>query len=96
MLFPTVLALVSPSLASFTFNTIPRHGVEPPSGKYVVKLKGDVTSLAATDLKASLTVKPRHDYSMSTFRGFASTLTAAEKASLEASDLVRNQSSALS
>jgi subtilisin family serine protease len=88
MHFTIILALVSSSLAAPALNTIPAYDAEATSGRYIVKLKGDVTTLAATDLKASLARKPKYEYSMSTFRGFAGTFTAAEKSRLEASDLV--------
>jgi hypothetical protein len=47
-------------------------------GSYIIKLKGDVSTLAETDLKASMTG----------FRGFAGMLTEEEVDRLQASDQV--------
>jgi cerevisin len=60
------------------------------AGKWIVKLKGDVTALAENDLKASISSKPDFEYSMSGFRGFASTLSDEDLTRLQASNHVRS------
>ncbi|KAF2130368.1 cephalosporin C acetylhydrolase [Dothidotthia symphoricarpi CBS 119687] len=57
-------------------------------GKWIVKLKGDVTTSAMTSLKAMISTEPDHEYSMAGFRGFAGTLSEKELARLGASHQV--------
>jgi cerevisin len=87
MYTPVLLALVSCAFAA------PVIRVESPEaiiGKWIVKLKGDATSLAENDLKASIFSKLDFEYSMSGFRGFAGTLSDEEITRLQASDHVRS------
>jgi cerevisin len=82
-----LLALISCAFAA------PVIKVESPdaiAGKWIVKLKGDVTSFAENDLKSSIANKPDFEYSMSGFRGFAGTLSDEELTRLQASDYVRS------
>lgn len=88
MRLPTLAVFITLILAASALKTIPQHGAESTSGKYIVKLKGDVTSLAANDFKASFAIRPKPEYSMTTFTGFAGTFTAEELARIKDSDLV--------
>lgn len=61
-------------------------------GQYIVKLKHNkaVTATAAVEsIKQSLSIAPKFNYALPEFQGFAGTLSAAEVAGLQASDLVR-------
>jgi hypothetical protein len=86
MYTPLLLALLS---CAFATPVIKYQGSNAIAGKWIVKLKGDVTSLAENDLKASISIKPDFDYSMVGFRGFAGTLSDEELSRLQASDHVR-------
>ncbi|KAL6712152.1 hypothetical protein ACN47E_000029 [Coniothyrium glycines] len=56
------------------------------AGKYIVKLKGDMSIQSTDDIKASVEATPDHEYTMSGFRGWAGSLSAAEVAQLQALD----------
>ena len=84
-----LLALVSSAVAAPTPHELQQNDLVIIPNKYIIKLKEDVTALAATDLKASFSNGFSHEYEMTTFRGFAGTFTAEEKAILEASGAVR-------
>ncbi|CAO2655570.1 Nn.00g043730.m01.CDS01 [Neocucurbitaria sp. VM-36] len=58
------------------------------TGKYIVKLVGDVSTLAEDELKKSITATPDFEYSLPGFRGFAGTLSDQEVAQLQASSQV--------
>ena len=75
------IASAAPLLGVDRRNAIP--------GKWIVKMKGDIATFAADDMKATLSKKPDYDYSMPGFRGFAGTLSDEELAQLQASDQVR-------
>ncbi|KAF2830370.1 elastase-like serine protease [Ophiobolus disseminans] len=88
MLVSIVLTFVSSSFATpLTYNPHQSDITIIPD-KYIVKFRDHVSTLSANDLKVSLSNPATHEYSMSTFRGFAGTLTITEKARLEASVLV--------
>lgn len=59
------------------------------AGKYIVKLLGDVSTLAEDDLKKSISSAPDFEYSLPGFRGFAGTLSDQEVAQLQTSCRVR-------
>jgi hypothetical protein len=86
MYTPLLLALLS---CAFAAPVIRSQGSEAIAGKWIVKLKGDVTSLAENDLRASISTSPDFDYSMAGFRGFAGTLSDEELARLQDSEHVR-------
>jgi cerevisin len=87
MYTPVILAVIS---CAFAAPVIRVGSPDAIAGKWIVKLKGDVTSLAEIDLKASISNKPNFEYSMSGFRGFAGTLSDEELTRLQASDHVRS------
>ena len=58
------------------------------TGKWIVKLKGEVATLGENDLKASISSQPDHRYAIPGFRGFSSTLTNEELGRLQASEQV--------
>jgi cerevisin len=88
MYTPVLLSLIS---CAFAAPVIRVSSPDAIAGKWIVKLKGDVTSLAEIDLKASITSKPDFEYSISGFRGFAGTLSDEELMRLQASDHVRSK-----
>ena len=87
MRYSTILALVSVTIAA-PLAQVKRDDVVP--GKYIVKLKGDINTLANDELKASISATPDFEYSLPGFRGFASTLSDEELAKLQASNQVRH------
>ncbi|KAH7384572.1 peptidase S8/S53 domain-containing protein [Pyrenochaeta sp. MPI-SDFR-AT-0127] len=58
------------------------------AGKYIVKLKGDVSTFAEDELKKSISTAPDFEYSLPGFRGFAGTLSDQELAELQVSSQV--------
>ncbi|KAL7775283.1 hypothetical protein CFE70_006201 [Pyrenophora teres f. teres 0-1] len=56
------------------------------AGKWIVKMKGDVATLAEDDLTASISSQPDYRYAMSGFRGFSGTLTSEELSRLQTSE----------
>ncbi|CAE7179966.1 hypothetical protein PTNB85_02541 [Pyrenophora teres f. teres] len=58
------------------------------AGKWIVKMKGDVATLAEDDLTASISSQPDYRYAMSGFRGFSGTLTSEELSRLQTSEHV--------
>ena len=85
MLVPLWLALLS---GAFAAPLIKARG-NAISGKYIVKLKGDVSTQGDDDLMSFFAATPDHTYSITGFRGFASSLSADEVAKLQAADQVR-------
>lgn len=59
------------------------------TGKWILKMKGEVATLAEDDLKASISIQPDHHYTMPGFRGFSGTLNGEELSRLQASEHVR-------
>lgn len=57
-------------------------------GKFIVKLVGDISTFAETELKNSLASIPDHEYTIPGFRGFAGSLSSEEVAQLQASSQV--------
>lgn len=57
-------------------------------GKFIVKLVGDISTFAETELKNSLASTPDHEYTIPGFRGFAGSLSSGEVAQLQASSQV--------
>jgi hypothetical protein len=85
MYAPLLFALLSCAIAA---PVIELKDSDLIAGKWIVKLKGDVTSFAENELKASISTKPDFDYSMTGFRGFAGTLSDEELTLLQASEHV--------
>lgn len=83
-----LLAVISTTLAAPTTKGTRQSDTRVNPDRYIVKLKGDTSTLAANDLKASLSKFPEYDYSMTGFRGFAGNFTDEEVARLQASDQV--------
>ena len=67
---------------------IPRDDTLIP-GKYIVKFKGELSTTAIDDVKASIAETPDFTYSFGGFNGFAGTLSEEELANLQANDAVR-------
>lgn len=57
-------------------------------GKYIVKFKGELSTTAIEEAKASVAETPDFTYSFSGFNGFAGTLSDEELANLQANDAV--------
>ena len=88
MHLPIWLALLP---AVFAAPLIKAKRADVIAGKYIVKLKGDMSTTSADDLKASVAATPDHEYSMSGFQGWAGSLTDDEVSRLQAEDQVRFQ-----
>ncbi|KAF1845067.1 subtilisin-like protein [Cucurbitaria berberidis CBS 394.84] len=58
------------------------------AGKYIVKLKGDVSTFAEDQLKKSISTAPDFEYTLPGFRGWAGTLSDREVTQLKASSQV--------
>jgi cerevisin len=86
MYLPVVFALVS-SVLTAPLTRI--DGADAIAGKWIVKMKGDVTSQAEDDLRSSLSTRPDYEYAMPGFRGFAGSISDEELARLQASEHVR-------
>lgn len=84
---PLWLALLS---GAFAAPLIKARKDDVIAGKYIVKLKGDVSTQSTDDLVSSIAATPDHTYSMDGFRGFASALTQDEVAKLQAADQVES------
>ncbi|KAG9193794.1 cerevisin [Alternaria panax] len=80
-----ILALLSSALAAPLSRV---DGTDAVPGKYIIKLKGDVTSQAEDDLRASISAKPDYQYAMSSFRGFAGSMSDEELTRLQVSEHV--------
>lgn len=87
MYYSTLLALVS---VTFAAPLAPVKRDDIIVGKYIVKLKGDITTSTDDELKASISTSPDFEYSLPGFRGFAGTLTNEELAQLQGSDQVNH------
>lgn len=83
----TVLLALIPAALAAPLIKVRRDDVI--AGKYIVKLLGDVSTLAENDLKKSIASAPDFEYSVPGFRGFAGTLSDKEVAKLQASSQVR-------
>ena len=59
------------------------------TGKWIVKMKGEVATLGENDLKASISSQADHCYAIPGFRGFSGTLTNEELGRLQASEHVQ-------
>lgn len=88
MLFSMFLLLALATLGASRLSTSKAIESAATSGRYIVKLRDDMSTMSVSQMKASLTNIPSHNYNMDGFRGFAGSLTAQEKQMLEASDLV--------
>ena len=86
MFIPLIFILLSSTLAAPLTKV---DGADAVPGKYIVKLKGDVTSLAEDSLTASISTKPDFRYSIPGFRGFAGSISDEELTRLQASEHVR-------
>jgi hypothetical protein len=84
----TMLFLVLLSSA-FAAPLIKVDGTDAVAGKYIVKLKGDITSQAEEDLTASIAANLDFKYTMSGFRGFAGSISDQELTRLRASEHAR-------
>ncbi|KAF1831529.1 subtilisin-like protein [Decorospora gaudefroyi] len=82
---PVLFALVACVIAAPLIRV---RSADAVTGKWIVKLKGDISSLAEEDLQTSLSTKPDFRYSMDGFRGFAGTLSDEEITRLQASDRI--------
>ncbi|KAJ4371403.1 hypothetical protein N0V83_004620 [Neocucurbitaria cava] len=80
-----LLALIPATLAALLIK-VKRD--EVIAGKYIVKLLGDVSTLAEDELKKSVSSAPDFEYSLPGFRGFAATLSDHEVAQLQTSSQV--------
>ncbi|KAF1911493.1 peptidase S8/S53 domain-containing protein [Ampelomyces quisqualis] len=88
MLFSIFLTLASVTCGASRLSSPRKVESRAISGRYIVKLRDDMGTLAVSQLKASLTTMPSHAYSMNGFTGFAGVLTAEEKRQLKTSDKV--------
>ncbi|KAJ4991918.1 subtilase [Stagonosporopsis vannaccii] len=89
MLVLTLFTLFSAAFATPLLQANKATTVIP--GQYIVKLKYKEAATAASaieSLKQSLSTAPKFNYSIPGFQGFAGTMSAAEVAELQASDLV--------
>lgn len=86
----TLLGLVAVTLAA-PLSSTERDDII--AGKYIVKLKEDISTAANEALKASIANSPDFEYMLPGFRGFAGTLSEEEVAKLESSAQVSHQPS---
>jgi hypothetical protein len=91
MLLIFFFALPSVALAFPSIGRLRQAESSPSPGKYIVKLRNDVTTTVVSDLKSFLKHTPTHEYSMPGFVGFASTLTTGDLARLQHSEQVRHK-----
>lgn len=85
MHIPLLLALLPAALAAPLLKAKPADVI---AGKYIVKLKEDMSPNSAEMLMTSMAAAPDHKYSMSGFRGWAGALSDEELTRLQASDQV--------
>ncbi|CAN9195792.1 unnamed protein product [Alternaria alternata] len=86
MYTPLFLVLLS---SAFAAPLIKVDSTDAVAGKYIVKLKGDVTSKAEEDLTAPIAANIDFKYTMSGFRGFAGSISDQELTRLQASEHAR-------
>lgn len=86
MYTPLFLVLLS---SAFAAPLIKVDSTDAVAGKYIVKLKGDVTSKAEEGLTAPITANIDFKYTMSGFRGFAGSISDQELTRLQASEHAR-------
>lgn len=85
MHFSALLTLLPLTLAAPLINVRRQDAI---AGKYIVKYKGDMSTLAEDEIKSNLKDKPDFEYSLPGFRGFAGSLSDAELAQLKSSNAV--------
>lgn len=83
----SVLFALLPAAIAAPLIKVKRDDVIP--GKYIIKLKGDISTFAEDQLKNFISTTPDFEYSLPGFRGFAGSLSAEELAQLQASSQVR-------
>ena len=86
MLALILLALLS---SAFAASLIRVDGEDAVPGKWIVKLKGDLTLQAEDELRASISIRPDWTYAMPGFKGFAGSISEQELVQLQASEQVR-------
>ncbi|KAB2111620.1 Cuticle-degrading protease [Alternaria gaisen] len=89
MYTPLFLVLFS---SAFAAPLIKVDSTDAVAGKYIVKLKGDVTSQAEEELTASIAANIDFKYTMSGFMGFAGSISDQELTRLRASEHARYSS----
>lgn len=82
----SVLFALLPAAIAAPLIKVKRDDVIP--GKYIIKLKGDISTFAEDQLKNFISTTPDFEYSLPGFRGFAGSLSAEELAQLQASSQV--------
>jgi hypothetical protein len=80
-----LFVVISSALAA---SVIKVDGADAIAGKWIVKLKGDMTSQGEDDLRTSMSTKPDHEYAMPGFRGFAGSISDEDITQLQASEHV--------